>query len=92
MQEEILKQRKVVEQHRKRMNDLYQTRFLEDDALFNALNHVYDEIDYHLTILYALKFAEKHGLKSVKGKRVFKIRYRCHPKGCSKCNHKSCKN
>lgn len=70
------------------MEYLYTVRFLEDDALLNATEHVYDELDFHLTILQALRFADKHGLKPVKSKRIHRARYRC--KGCSKCEHKSC--
>jgi hypothetical protein len=91
MKEEIARQRKAIEGHRKHIHKLYGMRFLEEDALHNALNHVYDEIDHHLTILYALRFAEKHGLKPVKSKRVIKVRQRCDGKGCSRCEHKSCK-
>jgi hypothetical protein len=66
-------------------------RFLEEDGLVNALDNVYDDIDHHLNVLMALKFAESRGLKPIKGKRLYHERKKCGVGGCSKCEHKSCR-
>ena len=91
MNDTIKRQKKILDNLRKRNTELYKTRFLEEDGLYNALNHNYDEIDHHLIILQALVFSQKHDLCPVKGKRIFRKRLRCDPSGCSKCTHKSCK-
>jgi len=87
----------LIERHQKKIKDLrryidklYSMRFLEDDALHNALEHVFDEIDYNLTILMVLQLAHRKQIKPIKGVRKYRVRLKCDPGGCSKCQHRSC--
>ena len=91
MKDLIRRHKKAVAMYRNHIHKLYTMTFLEEDGLLNALEHTYDEIDHHLNVLRALKLAESHGLEPIKGRMVYKVRMKCDGRGCSKCEHKSCR-